>query len=81
MNEDAMKDAFEAFEPSGAARARMEDSLLAAYAISQRSLIADWLELMRTTPATGFLLVAASTTALLLASPIDILLALARWLA
>lgn len=81
MNDDTMKDAFDALEPSGAARARMEDSILAAHAISQRSLTADWLELVRTTPATGFFLVAASTAALLLASPIGMLFVLAQWLA
>ena len=73
---DDLADAFETLEPGATVRARMEREVLSAHAIAQRSLAAEWLELVRGAPVGGTLLLAAAAAVLLIATPIGVLLAL-----
>lgn len=72
---------FAALEPDGPARERMEGVVLAAHALSQRPLAAEWLALLRTRPVSGVLLVGAAAATILVATPVGALLALAARLA
>ena len=75
--DEALRDAFDATDLHPGAQARIEREVLAAYAISQRSLAAEWLELVRETPVRGTLLLAAAAVALVVATPLGALVALA----
>ena len=79
--ESDLAEAFETLEPSAPTRERMEGVVLAAHAIHHRPLAAEWLELLRTAPVTGTLLVAAAAAVLVIATPLGALLALASQLA
>jgi predicted alpha/beta hydrolase family esterase len=75
--DDDLERRFEALAPDAATRARMEGVVLAAHALSHRPLAVEWVALLREAPVSGTLLVAAAAAALLAATPLGALVALA----
>ncbi len=84
---DAMQEAddralgaqFDAIEPSDERLGRMEAGALASFDATQRSLTAEWIELLRVRPVANAALTLTAAAALILVTPIGwMLLALLR---
>lgn len=72
-DDDFLESAF-ASELPPEAFARIEEAALASFDASQRSLTAEWIELLRVRPAVNSVLTLAAALALLAVSPIGSLL-------
>lgn len=74
LRDEALRDRFAALEPPEEALDRMEEAALAAFDATQRSLAAEWVELLRVRPAAHGVLTLAAALALLIVTPLGSLL-------
>ncbi len=76
MTEDDLITAWQALEPSPAARARMENQVMAWLDATETPLWDEWLALLRIAPIRGLSFSLAAALALLLTTPLPALLRL-----